>query len=104
MTTYNREAYLKLKEEHPERIVEYSKKAYEKLKQNPDRLKNYRHTAYENYKENNAEKLAESRRQASKRFYEKNKEQIIQHMKEKYKIKKENESITAANSENNTEV
>lgn len=82
--SYNREYYLKLKEEKPEKIKENSKKAYEKLKQNPDKLKEYRHTSYENYKENNAEKLAESRRLAGKKYYEKNKEKVIAKAMERY--------------------
>lgn len=89
MATYNKERYLKFKEEHPEKIAENSKKSYNKLKtENPEKLKEYRKAAYLRYKEKNAEKLRERRNESSKKFYEKNKEKIIASMMEKYYAKK----------------
>ena len=89
MTSYNKEAYLKLKQENPEKILENGKKSYAKLKEtDPERLKEYRHNAYLRYKEKNAEKLKASRNEASKKYYENNREKIIKNMLDKYHTSK----------------
>lgn len=90
MSKYNKEAYLKFKEENPDKLKQHSKKAYEKMKnENPDKLKEYRQNAYNKYKEANLDKLREIRREASKRYYETHKEELAL----KYKLKKEMKSI-----------
>ena len=75
---YNKEYYLKLKAEHPEKIKEYSKKAYQRGKEKflenskelyykykvekPEALKEYAKKSYEKLKETNPEKLKEQQR------------------------------------------
>ena len=106
---YNKEYYLKLKAEHPEKIKEYSKKAYQRGKEKflesskelyyrykiekPEALKDYAKKSYEKLKLENPEKLKEQHRLAAKRFYEKNKDKLKQKRQDRMEMLKNLETL-----------
>ena len=84
---YNKETYLKLKNEKPEKLKEYAHKAYLKLKEkNPNKLKEYCLKSYEKMKVEKPEQLRQLRCRASKLYYERNKEKILARRNEYVKI------------------
>jgi len=86
---YNKEAYLKFKEEHPEKIKEYARKAYLKTKENnPEKRKLACAKAYEKMKAEKPEQLRKLHCNASKAYYERNKEKVIERVKARYKMMK----------------
>ena len=75
---YNKEAYIKLKLEKPEKLKEYAHKAYLKLKEkNPEKIKEYASKSYEKMKVEKPEQLRKLRCHASKLYYERNREKVI---------------------------
>ena len=82
---YNKEAYLKFKEEHPEKIKEYARKAYLKTKdKNPEKRRLACAKAYEKMKIEKPEQLRQLRCNASKAYYQRNREKVIERVKSRY--------------------
>ena len=82
---YNKEAYLKFKEEHPEKIKEYARKAYLKTKdKNPEKRRLACAKAYEKMKVEKPEQLRQLRCNASKAYYQRNREKVIERVKARY--------------------
>jgi hypothetical protein len=88
---YNKEAYLKFKEEHPEKIKEYARKAYLKTKdKNPEKRRLACAKAYEKMKIEKPEQLRQLRCNASKAYYQRNREKVIERVKSRYMMKNYN--------------
>ena len=82
---YNKEAYLKFKEEHPEKIKEYARKAYLKTKENnPEKRKLACAKAYDKMKAEKPEQLRQLHCNASKAYYQRNREKVIERVKARY--------------------
>jgi hypothetical protein len=88
---YNKEAYLKFKEEHPEKIKEYARKAYLKAKENnPEKRRLACAKAYEKMKAEKPEQLRKLHCNASKAYYQRNREKVIERVKARYMMKNYN--------------
>jgi hypothetical protein len=86
---YNKEAYLKFKTEHPEKIKEYARKAYLKAKENnPEKRRQACAKAYEKMKIEKPEQLRKLHCNASKAYYQRNKQKVIERVIARYKMKK----------------